>query len=1035
MSVEVSTLQLKVQSDGIKATATKLDNLSKSADKAEISARKATAAIDSLVQSMGALAAAQGVATNRASAHINTMQQSTRTMTGLQASSTSAAQAVQGLHQQVSQSTTAMGHSHKAGGILTNTMKSMAVAASMYIAANVSGSIFKDADAWAMMQAKLKLATGSMEAAVVVQGQLYDLAQKYRSPLDDMGKLYVRLAPAMDRLGRSSGETMDMVEGVALALKLGGATTAEASSTMLQFSQAANSGRLNGAEFNSVAENGTLILTALSQHLGKTRGELKQMGSDGKLTFDVINEAIQKVLPQWRKDFETLPLTVDGAIQRIKNAWLKGVGEMGQEGKLSANVVRLIGNIERVLPGFIDKVVTGLNFLIENADKLTAIISGLMALKLSGWMVSVAEGIGVAWTASQKFVTVLPAIATGMGGMGMATTAATTSLSLFRTAISFLGGPIGIITGLLTAGVVAWQLWGKDAPKAAVDGTKTVLEESEKRISVLDTEIKKLRERNGLAAATPTGQAQSSGGMQGLIKSLAKDVTDLDALKKAGAGWTEGARNLEDNIRKKKAQLEKEMDVTRTAQLGREGEAAKNSALKHIEDMKEFNKTFASPEEKVQQTIAEQKEKFGAAFTPAMEAKIRASMGGLKARTAAQKDFNSSIDESTNAYKEAADAYEQLEKYGINGDKRTKAEKERIKLQTELNRLNQEGATSENNLKIAGVKQALVTNAATIEIEKKTQALKKQLEGEEALAATRAALQEELNTQRDVYKNDLATYGLSDEERKKLSATNQIKEKYDNQLKKLAFDNEKNPSANYDAQVNQIKSFKKAALKEYDDFYNKRRKQEEDWSIGASRAWNNYVESVRNVSAQTENLFSSGIKGMEDALVNFVMTGKSSFADLAQSIIAQLIRIQIQQTMTSIFGGSSGGGFGGILSAAAGGLAQGYGSFATMNAGVASSTGLSITELAGAFADGGEPPVNKPSLVGERGPEIFVPKQAGTVIPNHELGGQKVEVTYAPTIHIDSRTDRAEVQALVSKAVKNGNAQLVDDLKRAGAIR
>ena len=43
--------------------------------------------------------------------------------------------------------------------------------------------------------------------------------------------------------------------------------------------------------------------------------------------------------------------------------------------------------------------------------------------------------------------------------------------------------------------------------------------------------------------------------------------------------------------------------------------------------------------------------------------------------------------------------------------------------------------------------------------------------------------------------------------------------------------------------------------------------------------------------------------------------------------------------------------------------------------------------LIGFFADGGNPPVNKPSIVGERGPELFVPKTAGTVIPNGAMGG------------------------------------------------
>lgn len=50
----------------------------------------------------------------------------------------------------------------------------------------------------------------------------------------------------------------------------------------------------------------------------------------------------------------------------------------------------------------------------------------------------------------------------------------------------------------------------------------------------------------------------------------------------------------------------------------------------------------------------------------------------------------------------------------------------------------------------------------------------------------------------------------------------------------------------------------------------------------------------------------------------------------------------------------------------------------------------------GFFADGGRPPVGVPSIVGERGPEVFVPDRAGTIVPNHAMGGATVSLTFAP---------------------------------------
>ena len=68
------------------------------------------------------------------------------------------------------------------------------------------------------------------------------------------------------------------------------------------------------------------------------------------------------------------------------------------------------------------------------------------------------------------------------------------------------------------------------------------------------------------------------------------------------------------------------------------------------------------------------------------------------------------------------------------------------------------------------------------------------------------------------------------------------------------------------------------------------------------------------------------------------------------------------------------------------------------------------TLMGGAFADGGQPPVGKMSLVGERGPELFVPNSKGTIVPNHALGGGSAPI---PDVKISGNDllivfDRAE---------------------------
>lgn len=131
-------------------------------------------------------------------------------------------------------------------------------------------------------------------------------------------------------------------------------------------------------------------------------------------------------------------------------------------------------------------------------------------------------------------------------------------------------------------------------------------------------------------------------------------------------------------------------------------------------------------------------------------------------------------------------------------------------------------------------------------------------------------------------------------------------------------------------------------------------------------------------------MFDSLMGNMTSALDNFVSTGKLSFKDLTRSIIQDLIRIQLRAQMTSLFSrmfGMSGSPY----------------------------QPAAVMGLPG-YADGGSPEVGRPSIVGERGPEIFVPRTAGTIIPNHALGnmGSTTNVTnnYINAIDTKSFEDR-----------------------------
>jgi lambda family phage tail tape measure protein len=149
-----------------------------------------------------------------------------------------------------------------------------------------------------------------------------------------------------------------------------------------------------------------------------------------------------------------------------------------------------------------------------------------------------------------------------------------------------------------------------------------------------------------------------------------------------------------------------------------------------------------------------------------------------------------------------------------------------------------------------------------------------------------------------------------------------------------------------------------------------------EWSQGWKEAFMAYSDNASNAAEQARTYFDTFSRGAEDALVNFVRTGKLSFKDLANSLIADFARIQAKKAIAGLFGMGGGGGSGGF-------------SFSTLLSGF---TGM----FGGGRASGGAVEAGKSFLVGERGPEMFTPKGSGTIIPNGALGGGQTiqQITY-----------------------------------------
>ncbi|WP_460067593.1 phage tail tape measure protein [Pseudomonas sp. H1_G08] len=232
----------------------------------------------------------------------------------------------------------------------------------------------------------------------------------------------------------------------------------------------------------------------------------------------------------------------------------------------------------------------------------------------------------------------------------------------------------------------------------------------------------------------------------------------------------------------------------------------------------------------------------------------------------------------------------------------------------------------------------LKKNAA---LEKENQLKKISMEETQKLAAFQANLASQLAKAQTGLDNNLAGMGLGDQQRQRLQEQFSIEQQYQSQMDALQQQrNEGRISEKlYSEETDALRSALQTRLAMQQQYYTDVDKAQSDWALGASSAFQTYSEQARDVAGQTRNLFTNAFSNMEDGIIQFVKTGKLSFKDLADGIIADLIRIQVRQAAVGIFGtvfsgltaGASAGnglaaGSAGATSSTLGASAAGYGS-------------------------------------------------------------------------------------------------------------
>lgn len=181
-------------------------------------------------------------------------------------------------------------------------------------AAGVSAvQIAQAGDAANATLARLASATGGLGQAQQVYERLFALSQQTGVAVAESAGSFARFSVAAREIGGTNDQVLKLVAGIQKAGIVAGSSAQETGAAVQQLGQALASGTLQGDELRSLLENMPQLAQALARELGVGIGELRKMGSEGKLTADTVFPALLRASEKISEEFDKMPVTMSRA--------------------------------------------------------------------------------------------------------------------------------------------------------------------------------------------------------------------------------------------------------------------------------------------------------------------------------------------------------------------------------------------------------------------------------------------------------------------------------------------------------------------------------------------------------------------------------------------------------------------------------------------------------------------------------------------------------------------------------------------------
>ena len=296
--------------------------------------------------------------------------------------------------------------------------------------------LFNLSDTMAQTSARLNMVNEQFGTTADLSNMVYAAAQKSRGAYGDMADFVGKLGTLAPDAFSGPEELVAFAEQINKQYALAGTSSQGAQAATLQLTQALSSGVLRGEELNSVLEQAPTIVQTIGDYLGKSTGEIRELASEGKITSEIVKNAILGAADETNAKFEQMPMTWAQVWTKMQNTAIMAL----------------------------QPVLNGINWLANNLDIIGPPLAALATIFL------VCAGATAAYNAQIKIKAVWDALAAAraamLNGATLAQAAATTTATgaqvglnaaMLASPITWIVGGVLLLVGVLYAGVAAYN--------------------------------------------------------------------------------------------------------------------------------------------------------------------------------------------------------------------------------------------------------------------------------------------------------------------------------------------------------------------------------------------------------------------------------------------------------------------------------------------------------------------------------------------------------------------------------------------------